>query len=78
VIQQPGQPTTPLAFERHYSVQEIAEMWNISANTARRIFRGQPGVIEIGADETRYARPHKVLRIPESVVLKLHGAGKTL
>jgi hypothetical protein len=77
VIPQPGQPT-PLAFERHYSVKEIAEMWNISANTARRIFRGQPGVIEIGVDETRYGRPRKVLRIPERIVLKLHGKGKTL
>jgi hypothetical protein len=77
VIQPPAQPA-PLAFERHYSVQEIAEMWNISANTARRIFRGQPRVIEIGVDETRYGRPRKVLRIPESIVLKLHGRGKTL
>lgn len=42
VTQQPGQPT-PLAFERHYSVREIAEMWNVSGDTVRRIFRGQPG-----------------------------------
>jgi hypothetical protein len=77
VIQQPGQPN-PLAFERHYTAQEIAEIWHVHANTIRRIFRGQPGVIEIGSDETRYGRRYKIMRIPESVVLKLHGKGKTL
>jgi hypothetical protein len=77
VIQQQERPT-PLALERHYSAQEIAALWNISDCTVRRIFRGQPGVIEIGANESRYGRSYKVMRIPESVVLKLHGAGKTL
>jgi hypothetical protein len=77
----PGQPSQKqplIAIERHYSVQEIAEMWQLSQNTVRRIFRGQPGVLEIGGEETRYGRPHRMLRIPESVLLRVHGKGGVL
>jgi response regulator of citrate/malate metabolism len=75
---QPSQKQPLIAIERHYSVQEIAEMWNISTSTVRRIFRGQDGVLEIGAEETRYGRPHRVMRIPESVLVRVHGKGGVL
>ena len=38
------QAQTP-ATERHYTLREIADMWNISYQTARRMFQDQPGVL---------------------------------
>ena len=58
-------------FERHYTVPELAKLWHVSDDTIRRMFKGEPGVIEI-----RLQRPGKrryvVLRIPESVALRVY------
>ena len=60
------------ALERHYSVAEIAKSWGLSGNTIRRIFEREPGVIGWGAAERRFKRGYKTLRIPESVMLRVH------
>ncbi len=60
------------ALERHYSVREVAEFWGLSGNTIRRIFEKEPGVIEWGMAERRFTRGYKTLRIPESVMLRVH------
>jgi hypothetical protein len=62
------------AFERHYSVIEIAKMWGFSYNTIKAIFQDEPGVLAIGSEETRYGRPRITLRIPASVMLRVHRA----
>jgi hypothetical protein len=54
-------------FEKHYSVKELATLWNLSDRTIRRMFVGEPGVVEWGTCETRMKRGYKTLRIPESV-----------
>jgi transcriptional regulator GlxA family with amidase domain len=57
------------ALERHYSVQEIAELWQLSRTTVARIFRDEPGVLKIGRERPRRgSRAYMTLRIPESVV----------
>ena len=61
-----------IAMERHSTPQEVAELWGVSCNTARRIFRDEPGVIEFGSDETRWSRKRKVMRIPRSVLIRVH------
>src|SRR5689334_15499356 len=43
-------------FERHYSVKELAESWNLSERTIRRMFLHEPGVLEWGTPETRMKR----------------------
>jgi len=53
------------AFEKHYSVKELAILWNVSDRTIRRMFAAEPGVVEWGADESRSKRSYKTLRIPE-------------
>ena len=63
---------TDVALEQHYSPQQVAEMWGVHPNTIRRLFRGQPGVIEFGSEETRYKRRRKTMRIPESIVTRIH------
>lgn len=60
------------AIERHFTVQEIAEMWNYSTNTIRRLFRDEKGVIKIGRPETRFKRKRFQLSIPESVLARVH------
>ena len=60
------------ALEKHYAVGELADMWNLSDETIRRLFRDEPGVIKIGDEERRRKRSYFVLRIPESVVLRVH------
>jgi hypothetical protein len=61
-----------LAIEKHYSADQLAELWAISADTVRKIFRDDPDVLKIGAAETRSKRGYVVLRIPESVVRRTH------
>ncbi len=58
--------------ERHYSVLEIAETWNLSPEVIRRIFEKEPGVLVIGNDSTRSRRGYHTLRIPESVMERVH------
>lgn len=60
------------AMERHYSVFEIAKIWNLSHMTVRRLFDGEPGVLAFGSEETRYGRKRTTLRIPESVLIRVH------
>lgn len=52
--------------ERHFTVEEIAKIRNLSADTIRRLFIDEPGVIVISKPRSR-KRTYKVLRIPESV-----------
>jgi transposase-like protein len=60
------------AFEPHYSVKKIAELWGFSENTIRRLFRDEKGVIKQGKPETRFKRKRFVLSVPESVMLRVY------
>jgi hypothetical protein len=60
------------ALEKHYSVTEIAKLWGLSENTIRRIFSNEPGVVEWGNGEDRFRRGYKTIRIPESVLQRVH------
>jgi transcriptional regulator GlxA family with amidase domain len=61
-----------LANERHYSVAELATLWALSERTIRRMFENEPGVLCWGSSERRFRRGYKTLRIPETVVLRVH------
>jgi AraC-like DNA-binding protein len=58
--------------EKHYSVTELAELWNLSKQTIRRIFQDEEGVVRIGDVRTARRRSYMTLRIPESVVRRVH------
>jgi len=60
------------ALKKHYSVGEVAKLWGLSGNTIRRIYMKEPGVIEWGTAESRFSRGYRTLRIPESVMLRVH------
>ncbi len=59
--------------ERHYTLSEIAAMWNISHDFVRRLFQSEPGVLIMGREEaTGSRRRYATYRIPESVVERVH------
>jgi hypothetical protein len=61
--------------EKHYSVAEVAELWSLSDTTVTRLFRDQPGVVRLSCPtllKTRKRRSRVTLRIPESVIQRVH------
>jgi hypothetical protein len=58
--------------ERHYAVTEIAEMWNLSVDKVRELFGEEPGVLVIGEQDRRHKRRYVTLRVPQSVVERVH------
>ena len=61
------------ALERHYTIYEIAEKWNLGSTKVREMFIDEPGVLktQLRAPGSR-KRQNLSLRIPESVVLRVH------
>jgi hypothetical protein len=76
-IVQMADPATPASqspcFEtRHFTVQELAKIWNLSDDTLRVIFEREPGVVAI--DRPRTTRKHRylTLRIPQDVAERVY------
>ena len=59
-------------FEKHYSINEISELWGLSQKTVRRIFDEEPGVVELDNRRSRHKRAYVTRKIPESVVKRVH------
>jgi hypothetical protein len=64
-------PAAPFC-ERHYTVQEIAFAWSLSSDSVRGVFEHEPGVLVLQKSSTRGKRPYATLRIPESVMKRVH------
>lgn len=61
------------SFERHFTPQELAELWRLDESTVRRMFIEEPGVMIYGKEKRHDGRRDYVtLRIPESVAAKVH------
>ena len=69
---QPGGGSGPRMFERHFSPAELAEAWNLSADTIRRLFENEPGVVVFENPARSSSRRFRTLRIPESVAERVH------
>ena len=67
----PVQSVTVEAFEKHYSILEIAKMWSLSERTIRRMFDGE-GVVNWEQAESKRKRHYQTLRIPESVMMRVY------
>jgi len=60
-----------LALEKHYRVEELAELWALSCESIRRLFSEEPGVIRLtrpGVNKRKYV----TLSIPCSVAVRVH------
>lgn len=58
--------------ERHYAVDEVAEMWHLSPDKVRDLFENEPGVLVIGDPSARHKRRYRTLRIPQTVLNRVH------
>jgi hypothetical protein len=61
-----------ITVERHFKPQELGELWNLDANTIRRMFENEDGVMIFGSEERRSCRRYKSMRIPQSIAAKVH------
>ena len=66
----PSENTNPLE-ERHYTIAELAKMWNFSTEFVRQIVRGEAGVTEWVRQQPGRRR-YRVLRVPQSVAERLY------
>lgn len=61
-----------LALEPHYEPTAVAKLWGLSVDTVRTLFENEPGVIKYGHEGTRLKRQYWSIRIPESVMVRVH------
>ncbi len=66
-----------VATETHYTVGEVVKFWRLSDEYVRQRFRDEPGVLKVERPETLHKRKYTTLRIPESVLIRVHGAPTT-
>lgn len=57
---------------RHYTVHDLAALWNLSHDSITRIFRNEPGVLEITPKKRRGMRTRRTLRVPEHVATAVY------
>jgi transcriptional regulator GlxA family with amidase domain len=62
----------PATIERHYTIAEVAAMWNLSKDAVRRIFQNEPGVLILPARTKGNKRRYTTLRIPQRVLERVH------
>jgi len=67
----PRGPDSP-ALETHYTPDALGELWGLSADTVRRLFEREPGVLLIERPKTKTKRRHRTMRIPASVAQRVH------
>jgi hypothetical protein len=59
---------SPNPFERLYTPKDLADLWQLSENSIRRMFQDEPGVFVLGDSNARGKRGYCTLRIPGTVV----------
>ena len=57
------------AFERHYRIGELSEMWQLGRETVRLLVKDEPGVIKIRLGRKK---AHTIYSVPESVAVRIH------
>ena len=60
------------AFQRHFSVAEVAALWNLSEDAIRKLFKNEPGVVVFGTATRGSRRRYTTVRIPESVLQRVY------
>ena len=57
------------AFERHYRIGDLAEVWKLGRETVRLLVKDERGVIKIRLGRKR---AHTIYSVPESVAVRIH------
>jgi len=72
-VQGPACEQQPRMCEQHFAPAEIAELWNLSADTVRKLFENEPGVLVLGNQQPRRGkRSYTTPRIPAHVLERVH------
>jgi hypothetical protein len=57
------------AFERHYRIKELSQLWGIGRETVRVAVKDEPGVLKIRQGKKK---SHVTYSIPESVAVAIY------
>jgi hypothetical protein len=57
------------AFELHYRLNELADLWKLSRETVRLLVKDEPGVIKIRLGRKK---AHTSYSVPASVAARIH------
>jgi len=57
------------AFERHFRIGELSQMWNLGRETVRLLVKDEQGVIKIRLGRRK---AHTIYSVPESVAVRIH------
>ena len=63
-----AEPRGP-AFERHFRIGDLAEMWNLGRETVRLLVKDEAGVIKVRLGRKK---AQTVYSVPESVARRIH------
>jgi hypothetical protein len=59
--------------EQHYSLKQLAGLWNLSTDTIRNLIRHEPGVLRLeGLGPSVGKRSYTTYSIPDSVATRIH------
>ena len=68
----PAAIAAPAFAARHYTPAELGELWGLSADSIRRLFLREPGVLVISEGPARGKRRYRTMRIPAPVAERVH------
>ena len=57
------------AFEKHYRIGDLAELWHLGRETVRKLVKDDPGVIKVRMGRNRR---HTTYSVPESAAKRIH------
>jgi hypothetical protein len=57
------------AFERHYRIADLSDLWGLGRETVRKLVKDDPGVIKIRLGRKK---AHTIYSIPESAARRIH------
>lgn len=66
---QPAAGSVPDPWGKIYTPRELAELWQLSENSIRRLFQDRAGVFVLGTPNPRGKRGYCSLRILQSIAL---------
>jgi hypothetical protein len=61
--------TDASAFEKHYRIGELAELWGVGRETLRKLCIDEPGIVKIRLGRRK---SHTTYSIPESIARRIH------
>lgn len=72
LVEVPHREQESRMYDRHYTPAELGKLWNLSADTVRRMFESEPGVLVFENPVRSSSRRSRTLRIPASVAERVY------